>query len=81
MGRSVTPAHRVEVIDQTGLKWQTVFQGRATEANLKSWILAFNASVVSGHNSHLGAGAQVAQARLVAQKGARRGEVVAEVNV
>jgi hypothetical protein len=80
MGRSVTPAYRVEVVDQAGYKWQTEFKGQATLEGLTSWARAFNNSVVNGHNSHLGPEGQVAHAKVVSQKGARRGETIVEAS-
>lgn len=80
MGHSVTPANRVEVVDQAGYKWQTAFKGRATLEGLSSWVKAFNSSVVNGHNSHLGPQGQIAHAKVISQKGARRGETIVEAS-
>jgi hypothetical protein len=80
MGRSVTPAYRIEIIDQRGYKWATPFPLKATEANLKFWVETFNNGVLNGVNQHLGPDAVVRNAKLVSQKGARRGEVVVEAS-
>lgn len=80
MGRSITPAHRIEVIDLSGHKWQTVFEGKATQESLENWVLNFNNSVSFGHNAHLGENARVREARVVSQKGPRRGQVIVEYN-
>lgn len=81
MGRSITPANRIEIVDLSGYKWQTAFEGKATLENLKTWVLNFNNSVSFGHNAHLGENAKVRSAQLVSQKGPKRGQVVVEYNV
>ncbi len=81
MGYSKTPAYRIEIIDQSGYKWQAAFDLKATQANLAAWISKFNYSVTEGINKHLGEGAKVSEAYLVSQKGVKRGQVVAQIKL
>lgn len=81
MGRSVTPASRVEVIDASGYRWATPFPFRATTKNLIEWAHTFNHSVTEGVNKHLGAESLIASAKIISQRGSTRGQVLAEVTL
>jgi hypothetical protein len=76
MGRSVTPPVRVEIVDQSGYKWQTAFPFKPTFQNFVSWINTFDESVLRGVNAHLGADSVIASARLVSQRKVNRGEIL-----
>ena len=81
MGRTTTPKHRIEILDQSGYSWATSFQFRATDATLKSWVTEFNNALNEGVNKHLGEESRIVAARIVSQKGANLGQVVCEIRL
>jgi hypothetical protein len=76
MGRSITPPVRVEVIDRSGYKWQTVFPFSPTHKNFVEWINTFDQSVLTGVNKHLGPDCIIASATLVSQRRVNKGEIL-----
>lgn len=77
MGRSYTPAYRVETNDRCvhgSMEWrcrrrgQVPGYGNPTEANLAKWVEKFNASLKPGGvNEHVGDRARVFKAQIVDQ--------------
>lgn len=84
MGRSTTPAYRVEfettgrTLALTPLCWSVKQDGRPTESNLLRLVATMNRSFEpDGANSRVGAlGVRITHARLIRQSS---GDVVAEV--
>lgn len=79
MTNSNTPTNRIEVVDRSGYHWQMAFPFRGTDKNLETFVRHFNASVVDGVNAHLSESSIIVSARVVAQKGPRKGQVLAEM--
>lgn len=90
MGRVITPTYRVEaavnVLGFSFFGWDCRINGRPTVKNAEKWRRATNESFQpNGVNWHVsqatGVVPHITQVRIVAQKGPRTGEVVAETKM
>lgn len=81
MTKSLTPTYRIEVTDVSGQKHKLAFPFRATQKSIMYYVDSYNRSILYGVNSHLGKEALLTSAKVIAQKGSRRGEVVLQATV
>lgn len=90
MGRSYTPAYRIEaecnVPGMSFFAWDVKIHGKPTDANAEKYRVSMNDSFQPGGvNEHIARGDQVVPhiigIKIVAQKGAKAGQVVAEARM